>query len=567
MRLVIVGGVAGGMSAAARARRLDEHAEIIVLEQGEYVSFANCGLPYFVGGEITDPEALLLHTPQSLRAALNLDVRINHRVVQADFATHQLTLHTPSGVQTLHYDALILSPGAKAINPLASVATDQSNPYEGHVHTLRTVDDARALRSLAAQGKTAVVVGAGFIGLEAAEALAMRGLDVHIVELSNHVLPPLERELASLVEAEIRRLGIRIHTGTEVTAIDDSADGATVTLSDSTQIQADAVVLSVGVKPETEVFISAGLAHDRGAIIIDEHGRTNQPDVYAVGDATIATHRTTGARQIVALAGPANRTGRLVADYIFNPGKARPLPALLGTSIVRIGKLAAGITGANRAALDAAGRKYTTIHTHSNQHAGYFPGASAIHLVMHIDPYTGEILGAQAVGKDGVDKRIDVLATAITAGLTAPDLIDLDLSYSPPFGNAKDAINMAGMVADNVIARRLNLIYPDEITPLDDDAIVLDVRTRREYASGHLPGAINIPHTELRGRINELRERSAGKTLAVMCAAGVRSWIAYSVVRAEGFDATMLSGGMQTLRGWYGDDIESILVTGEGNEG
>ena len=560
MRLVVVGGVAGGMSAAARARRLDETAEIIVLERGNYVSFANCGLPYYVGGEIEQESSLLLHTPQTLREAFNLDVRIGHEVTGIDYAAHELTVRTPSGEEQLSYDALVLSPGGQAINPLPGA---EKSP---RVHTLRTVDDARALRGYALQGGTAVVIGGGFIGLEAAEAFMNAGMETHIVELADHVLPPLERELANMVELHLMSQGMQIHTGVSATGIADGASSATVTLSDGAEIKANVVVLAVGVRPDTEVFTAAGLEHDRGAIITDAHGRTNQPDVYAVGDSVLSTAATTGMPAVIALAGPANRAGRLIADQIFAPEHARELPPLLGTAIVRAGELTAAITGANRAQLERAEQPFVTIHLHPTQHAGYFPGASAVDLIVHFDPETGAILGAQGLGREGVDKRIDVIATAIRGALSVQDLIDLDLSYSPPYGSAKDPVNMAGMVGDNVLSGELSLIYADEIAALaadpEADTVVLDVRTCGEFEAGHLPGAINIPHTELRGRLDELAARAAGRKLAVMCAAGVRSWTGYRIVRAAGYEARMLSGGIKTLVQWFGAEADQVLVPG-----
>ncbi|MDY2941088.1 MAG: FAD-dependent oxidoreductase [Varibaculum sp.] len=572
MRLVIVGGVAGGMSCAARARRLDENADIIVLDQGKYVSFANCGLPYYVGGEIEDAGSLLLHTPDSLRGWLNLDVRTEYRVSAVDYAAHELTVETPNGTEIIGYDVLVLSPGGEAaLPPVPGLA--EARDAGAAVHTLRTVDDARALRALAESGGAAVVIGGGFIGMEAAEALANQGLETHVVETAEHILPPLEREMATLATDEAERLGIKVHAATGAQQVEYRAGNTesplNVRLSNGETLEADLVVVSAGVKPLTSVFTEAGVAAERGAIIIDEHGRTNIENVYAVGDATLSRNAVTGVPGVVALAGPANRAGRLVADHIFrgntadNP--ARPIPASEGTAIVRIGDLAAAMTGANRAQLDAAGVTYKTIHLHPNQHAGYFPGAKPIHLIIHFETPGGRLLGAQAIAEDGADKRIDVLATAIRAGMSVRDLIDLDLSYSPPYGNAKDAINMAGLVGSNVLDGVLELMYPEQVTDLGEDWAVLDVRSEREFGLGHLPDAINIPHTELRERLPELAElvgepgTPGAKKLAVMCAVGVRAWIAYQVVRQAGWDGRMISGGINTLYEWYGPQIADLL--------
>ena len=558
MRVVVVGGVAGGMSAAARLRRRDEEADIIVVERGPYVSFANCGLPYYVGGEIEDPARLLLHTPQSLKAALNLDVRINSEVTAIDPGAHsvQVTDRETGEAYTLTYDYLILTPGAFAARP----------PIDGldspRVHTLRTVDDALALRET--PGTRALVLGAGFIGIEAAEALAHRGFETHLVEFAEHVLPPLEAEMATLVTQELRALGVHVHAGVAAQSISHGDDHDSVTLSDGTELSADVIVLSTGVRPDTAIAEAAGIETRGGYILVDQHGRTSAGDIYAIGDATVGRDHD----RPVALAGPANRGGRLVADAIADAASgavtARPIPRPQGTAIVRVGGLTAAMTGENRQALDAAGTQYFTVHTHANQHAGYFPGAKPVHILMHVGA-DGQILGAQAVGADGVDRRIDVIATAMRAGLSATDLIDLDLAYAPPYGQAKDPVNQTGMVAHNVVTGELVLTGPDALT---EDMPVLDVRTPGEYAAGHMPNSLNIPHTQLRDRLDEVRtwvDESVGeRPFVVMCAVGVRSWIGYRIVRAAGFNVTMLSGGIQTLRAWLGAKAEAVLVTGEG---
>lgn len=558
MRIVIVGGVAAGMSAAARARRHDESAEIIVLERGPEVSFANCGLPYHVGGEIPHEGSLLLHTPETLRASLNLDVRTGHDVTAIDTAAKTITVASASGVEDLSYDALVLAPGAVAVRP----------PLPGldppRVRTLRTVSDAVTLKKWVDEGaRRGVVLGAGFIGLEAAEALRHRGLEVDVVELAPHVLPPLEREMASVVTTQLRNLGIRVHAGVAAESVEVGDNEDVVVLADGTRIPTDLVVLSVGVRPDTAFVEAAGIETARGAIIVDDRGRTSADGVWAAGDAVISTDAVTGIQRPVPLAGPANRAGRLIADDIFGMAGGRPIPQPVGTAIVRVGEITAAMTGANRASLDAAGIDYTTIHLHPMQHAGYFPGASTVHMIVHVSKRDGRILGAQAVGYEGVDKRIDVLATAIRAGLPATDLMDLDLAYSPPYGQAKDAVNLVGMVAENVENGRLKLWYADELDRMRDTALILDVRTPREYNSGHIEGSLNIPHTELRERLDEVREAAQGRPIAALCAAGVRSNIAYRILVGNGFDALSLSGGTQTLRQWWGDQAASILVREE----
>lgn len=561
MRIVIVGGVAAGMSAAARARRLDERAEIIVLERGEHVSFANCGLPYYVGGEIIEWDSLLVQTPESLRAALDLDVRVRHEVIGLDAAAKQIVVRRSSGKETagedtaseemLAYDKLILAPGAFAVRP----------PIDGldspRVHTLRTVADAVALREgVEAEGaRSAVVLGAGFIGIEAAEALRGQGLEVGIVEFAPHVLPPLESEIAAPVTAELRRLGIGVHDGIAASAIERGVERDTVVLSDGGRLDADLIVLSVGVRPDTAVFEEAGVECERGAIVVDEHGRTNLPSVYAAGDAAVSVDGVTGIRRPVALAGPANRSGRLIADHLIHPDRARPLPSPIGTAIVRVGELTVAMTGANRASLAQAGIDYETLHLHPSQHAGYYPGATAMSLIVHIRRDDGLLLGAQCVGRDGVDKRIDVLATSIRAGFVVEELIDLDLAYSPVYGSAKDPVNLIGMIGSNVLDGTLRLWYAEEWELLRGQALILDVRGAEEYASGHLPGSLHIPHTELRERLGEVRAAAERGPVRVLCASGVRSHIANRVLVAAGFDSASLSGGMRTLRAVLGEGV------------
>lgn len=562
MRIVIVGGVAAGMSAAARARRHDESAEIVVLERGPEVSFANCGLPYHVSGEIADADALLLHTPASLRAALNLDVRCGHEVSAIDPDGKTVTVVSAAGVDTLPYDALILTPGASAVRPpLPGLDSDR-------VSTLRTVADAVGLRARVDDGaRRAVVLGAGYIGLEAAEAFHHAGLEVDVVEMAAHVLPPLERELAHLLDAELGRLGIRVHAGIAAERIEPGAEEDVVVLADGSRVPADVIVLSVGVRPDTAFAVDAGMAHERGAIVVDDRGRTSIPGIWAAGDATVSVDAVTGARRPIALAGPANRAGRLIADDIFGHDAGRPIPTGLGTAVVRVGSLTAAMTGANRATLDSAGIAHHTLHLHPNQHAGYFPGASPVHLIVHVAADDSRILGAQAVGAEGVDKRIDVFATAIRAGLTAMDLIDLDLAYSPPYGQAKDPVNLTGMVAENVAEGRLRLWYAADLDAVAASSLILDVRTSAEFASGHIPGALNIAHTELRARIDEVHAAAAGRPVRVLCAAGVRANIAHRILVGNGLDSASLSGGIQTLRHWYGAEIDRILTPDTTTEG
>lgn len=567
MKLVIVGGVAAGMSAAARARRLDENAQIVVFERGLHVSYANCGLPYYVGGEIVDDADLLLHTPQTLKDVLDLDVRVQHEVIGIDPEAKTVSvrrLECDGATEfTESYDKLLLAPGAVPIQlPIPGLDSPR-------VFHLRTVTDAQDIHALVAgdeAARTAVVLGAGFIGLEAAEALAARGLDVHLVELAAHVLPPLAAELAHPLSKELQRLGIRVHTGVAAEQIIPGESTDMVYLADGTKLPADLIIASVGVRPATEVFAASGLSTDRGAIVVDEHGRTNLPDVYAAGDAVLSTDAVTEQQRTIALAGPANRAGRLIADHIFTPERARPIPAAKGTAIVRVGELTAALTGANRATLDAAGVDYQTLHLHPRNHAGYFPGATAISLLAHIGA-DGKLLGAQAVGKAGVDKRIDVLATAIATGLTAPELIDLDLSYAPPYGAAKDPVNFLGSIAENVLTGKLKLWHPQLLeelpNPVDEPAqapFLLDVRSQAEFDSGHLTGAMLVPHTQVRNELETILAAAAGRSIYVYCASGVRSYLATRILSQAGADVASLSGGFTTASNYFGDR-ETTLIT------
>ncbi len=560
MKIVIVGGVAGGMSAAARARRLSEDAEIVVVEKDDYVSFANCGLPYHVGDEIPNRADLLVQTPQSLRAALAIDVRTATEAIAIDRENRSVRMRNGHGEYDLDYDALVLAPGARAIRP---PIPGLDSPL---VQTLRTVPDADSVRALVEGGaKRAVVLGGGYIGLEAAEALRLRGLEVALVDLAPHVLPPLEDELASLLHAELEANGVAVHTGVGATAIEqplpemeDSPAGTTtyveVVLSDGTRLPADVVLLSVGVRPASSLAADAGLElGTNGAIRVDADLRTSDPAIWAVGDAVEVVHGVTGQLGPIPLAGPANRQGRRAADAIFGHRRgaegaaAASPPAVLGTAIVRVFGLTAGMTGANRSALTRAGIEHHVIHVHPNHHAGYFPGARQMHLVLNIGT-DGRVLGAQAVGTDGVDKRIDVLATAIRAGFDVDDLAELELAYAPPYGSAKDAVNMAAFVAQNVLDGTVRLWYPWQLDEAMESALILDVRSPGEYSRGHLPGALNVPHTKVRERIEEIRSAADGRPVRVHCASGFRSYLAHRVLAAAGFDSANLSGGMLTLR-------------------
>jgi NADPH-dependent 2,4-dienoyl-CoA reductase/sulfur reductase-like enzyme/rhodanese-related sulfurtransferase len=550
MKVVVVGGVAGGMSFAARARRLSEEAEIIVLERDLYVSYANCGLPYHLADEIPHRESLVLQTPESLAASLNLDVRTGHEVTAVDPDGRVVTvLERATGREySESYDNLVLSTGARpVVPPIPGVDLPQ-------VRVLRTVPDVDALRDIVDGGACrAVVAGAGFIGLEAAEALHHRGLEVTVVDLADQVLPPLDPEMARPVHGALVDAGIDVRTSTSVNAIrpgssnGSSAGGVvSVELSDGSVTAADLVLLSVGVRPETTLAQAAGLdLNSRGAVKVDEHLRTSNDGVYAVGDAIEVVCAVTGEPAMVPLAGPANRQGRAVANHLFGRGGGR-VP-VLGTAIVRVLDTVAAATGRSSRALTAAGIPHHSVHLHPGHHAGYYPGARPIHLKLVFAP-DGRVLGAQATGTEGIDKRIDVIATAIRAGMHVEDLAELELAYAPPFGSAKDPVNMAGFAASNMLAGDLAVWHGAELgadgRPVDG-AVLIDVRSAAEYEAGHLPGALNIPHTELRDRIGEV---PVGVPVRLYCLSGFRSYLALRALRQSGWDdVAALSGGVKTL--------------------
>lgn len=549
-RLVVVGGVAGGMSAAARARRLDENLDIIVLEAGPYVSFANCGLPYHLAGDVASSDQLLLHDPASLAAAFAIDVRVNHEVTALDPGSRQLTVtdKTTATVQTVTYDALVLAPGAVAVEPPMS-GLDAPN-----VHRLRTVPDVQGvtawLDQVTSDSPVAVVVGAGFIGLEAVEALVGRGVTVHLVELVPQVLPPLDAELAAQVAAELSHAGVVLHLGASATQV-----GEQVVLSDGTTIQADLVLVNVGVRPNSTLAVDAGLeTGERGAIVVDADQRTSDPHIWAAGDAVQVRRQGADRHAVVPLAGPAARQGRRAADAVCGH-RTTPQAPVLGTAIVRVFGLTAGMTGLSQRQLDQLGIAHEVVRVHAAHHVGWLPGAQTVHLVASFAP-DGTLLGAQAVGAAGVDKRIDVLATALRAGMHADDLAELELAYAPPYGAAKDPVNLLGMVAQNVLDGTMPQWQPDQLDGVMADELVLDVRSQVEYERGHLPGALLVPHTAVRDRIEEIRTAAAGRRVAVHCAGGFRAYLAARILLAHGVDAHNLSGGWQTLVVAHPDLVE-----------
>ena len=533
MRIVIVGGVAGGMSAATRMRRLDAEAEIIVIEKSGHVSYANCGLPYYVGGVIEEEDALLLQTPASLHARFRLDVRIASEVASINPAKKLVVVKNELTKESyeLSYDKLVLSPGATPVVP----------PIPGieRAMTLRTVEDVEKIfNRVAEKPSSAVVIGGGFIGVEIAENLIHRGIKTSVVEAAPQLLAPLDPEMASLVAKEMIKNGVDLHLGASAQSISNSS----VTLSNGVELHAEMIILAIGVRPDIALAKAAGLSiGTRGGIHVDDFNRTSNLDIYAVGDVAEKTDAIDGSSTLVPLANLANRHGRVVADHIAGRS-TRPVKTI-GTAIVKVFDLMIAATGWNEKRLVASDRKFRVIHTHPNSHAGYYPGAKQMALKLIFDAKSGEILGAQGVGIEGVDKRIDVIATAIRGGITAPELADLELAYAPPFGSAKDPINMLGYIAENMMSGLLETAQWSQIDEFEDRGFQLvDVRTSSEYAAGNIPGAMSMPVDEIRNRVAEL----TNKDVLVNCQVGQRGHTATMLLKELGFNAINLDGGYLT---------------------
>jgi NADPH-dependent 2,4-dienoyl-CoA reductase/sulfur reductase-like enzyme/rhodanese-related sulfurtransferase len=550
--ILIVGGVAGGMSAAARLRRLDEYAEIVIFERGPDVSFANCGLPYYIGGEIAERGKLLVQTPDRLRATMNLDIRPRHEVIRIDPATRTIDVRNLSTevVSTERYDDLILSPGAAPIVPPIP-GIDR----EGHF-AVRSIPDVDRIDAWikTKNARTAVVAGGGYIGIEMAEQLHRRGLTVTIVERLPQVLAPFDPEMAALVHAEMRKHGVALHLNDGVATFDSPASNETaaasvVVLAGGTRIPADLVILALGVRPESQLAKAAGLAlGSTGGIRVNDRMQTSDPHIWAVGDAVEIVHGVTGKPSLIALGGPANRQGRIVADNIA--GRDSRYAATFGTAIVRVFDVTAACTGASETLLKKEGIAHRIVHLHPNSHAGYYPGAQPIALKLMFAPDSGKVLGAQAVGIDGVDKRIDVIATALKAGLSVHDLADLELCYAPPFGSAKDPVNLAGMAAQNVLAGLVETVQWNDVAAYaTEGAVILDVREAKERDGGTIPGSRGIPLGQLRGRLSELPK---DKLLLVHCASGQRSYNACRLLVQHGFTCRNLTGSYKTWKAGTG---------------
>ena len=564
MKIVVVGGVAAGASVAARARRLNEDAEIVLIERGHHVSFANCGLPYHIGEVIKDRERLLVQTPESLRELLNIDVRIGHEVMSIDREARTLSIRSvDTGEEyTESYDSLALCPGAEPVNiPLPGVDLPQ-------VHVLRRISDMDSIKALVDErlaGRTsanrtnrermrAVVIGAGYIGLEMAENLHHRGVHVTVVEASDQILPPVDHEIAMPVMNHLRTRGIDLHISASAAAIVPNADGrVAVELKTHVTLYADLVIMSVGVRPSTKLAIDAGLElGPHGGIKVDSHMATSDPHIWAAGDVVETPHPVLPGTYLTPLAGPANRQGRVAADNIC--GRDSVYPPTQATSIVKIFDMVVGGTGATERQLTRAGIPFRAVHVHPSGHAGYYPGTAMMHIKALFDPETGRILGAQVSGFDGVDKRLDTLAIAVRQSMTVFDLEHVELAYAPPFGSAKDPVNMVGFVGANTIRGDITLWYAHEFPEVGDGATIVDVRTPEEFAIWHLPGAINVPMAQFR---EASRDWDPETRVLLYCAVGFRSYLAHRVLVQRGFsDVRTLSGGSTTFRAWHGIENE-----------
>ena len=543
MKYIVIGGVAGGATVAARLRRMDEQAEIILLERGAYVSYANCGLPYSIGGEISERDHLFVQTVKGFQDRFAIDIRVRQEAVEIlreQKAVRIKNLET-GAEYTESYDKLVLSPGAAPIRP----------NLEGinlpNIFTLRNVPDTDAIKNYitANRPRRAVVVGGGFIGLEMAENLHRQGLEVHVVEMGRQVMAPIDYSMASIVHHHMVEQGIHLHLERGVTRFASSASGALeVVLSDEQKIETDMVILSIGVRPETTLAKDSGLAIGAlGGISVNEYMQTSDPDIYALGDAVEVVHGVTGKPALIPLAGPANKQGRIVADNIVY-GNVSVYSGTIGTSIAQVFDLTVAAAGANSKLLDREKIPYLSSFTHSQSHAGYYPGAVSMSVKILFSPENGRLLGAQIVGFDGVDKRIEMLAQVIQNQGTVADLMELEHAYAPPYSSAKDPVNMAGFVADNILKKRVETILWSDVASLPADAVKIDVRTPAEYELGTIPGFVNIPVDELRGRLAELPK---DRLIVVTCAIGLRGYLAYRILKQHGFtNVKNLSGGYKT---------------------
>ena len=541
MKVVIVGGVAGGATAAARIRRLDEQAEIVVFERSGYVSYANCGLLYYIGGVIEDPEELTLQTPESFFARFRITMKVRHEVIAIHPDRRTVTVKALETGEEFEesYDKLLLSPGAKPTQPrLPGAGLD-------NLFTLRTVEDTLRIRAYIDQNhpRSAVLAGGGFISLELAENLRGLGMEVTIVQRPRQLMHPFDPDMAALIHSEARRHGVRLALGHTVEGFEAKDGGVDVLLQDGPPLHADLVVMAIGVTPDTALARAAGLELGlKGSIVVNDRMETSVPDIYAVGDAVQVKHFITGQDALIALAGPANKQGRIAADNICG-GDSRYIGSQ-GSSVLKVFDMTAAVTGLNETSARAAGLAADAVVLSPMSHAGYYPGGRVMTMKVVFERETGRLLGGQIVGYEGVDKRIDVLATAIRAGMTAVELKDLDLAYAPPYSSAKDPVNMAGFMVENLlhgVVKQWRLEELDNV-PRDGRAILLDVRTEEEYREGHISGFVNIPVDELRERLGEL---DRNKPVYAICQSGLRSYIACRILEGSGFTCYNFSGGFR----------------------
>lgn len=541
MKVVIVGGVAGGATAAARIRRLDEQAEIVVFERSGYISYANCGLPYYIGGVIEDPEELTLQTPESFFSRFRIQMKVCHEVtaIHPDRKTVAVKNLETGEIFEERYDKLLLSPGAKPVRP------DLPGINSSKVFTLRTVEDTFRIKDYINENKprSAVMVGGGFIGLEVAENLRDLGMDVTIIQKPRQLMSPFDSDMASFIHAEMRRHGVKLALGYRAEGFEEKNGGIDVLLKDSAPVHADMVILAIGVTPESSLAKDAGLALGlKGSILVNDRMETSVPDIYAVGDAVQVKHYVTGEDALIALAGPANKQGRIAADNICG-GNSR-YQGSQGSSVIKVFDMTAAITGINETTARKSGLDAEAVILSPMSHAGYYPGGKVMTMKVVFEKGTYRLLGTQIVGYEGVDKRIDVLATAIHAGMKATRLKDLDLAYAPPYSSAKDPVNMAGFMIDNIakgILRQWRLEDAAKL-PRDGSITLLDTRTAGEYSRGHIEGFKNIPVDELRDRLNELEK---GKPVYVICQSGLRSYIASRILEGNGYEAYNFAGGFR----------------------
>lgn len=541
-RILIIGGVAGGAAAATKIRRISEDAEIIIFERDQYISFANCGLPYHISGEIKQRERLLMQTPHSMKQRYNIDVRVENEVIDIDRENKKITVlnKITHKLYTENYDVLVLSPGAKPIVPPIS---GSDNPG---VFTLRNMQNMDEINNwiINQTTKHALVIGGGYIGLEITEALHHRNIAVTIVELSKQVMGAIDPEMAVLLQQELLANNIELCLGDAAAAISTQAVGCyEVILKSGKVITTNMVIMAIGVKPEIDLVNKSGLKiGELGGIVVNEYMQTSDPDIYAVGDAIEVNNFVTNKPSLIPLAGPASRQAHIAATHIFG-NKNNTYKGTQGTGICRVFGLTVGMTGANEKLLKHTGQRYEKIYLHNLDHAGYYPGAALISLKLLFDPQNGKILGAQAIGAKGVDKRIDIIATAIRANFTVFALTEEELSYAPPYGSAKDIINYAGFVASNVINGEVKICHTADILVLNNEQILLDVRTAHEYKNGTIPSAINLPIDELRTRLHELPKN---KEIIAFCQVGMRGYLACRVLMQHGFRCRNLTGGYIT---------------------